>query len=46
MAVRWCAKVAAVAAEAVAKAPIRRIHLTSREHRARRGDARDGRETK
>jgi 5-methylthioadenosine/S-adenosylhomocysteine deaminase len=35
-------QVAAVAAEAVAKAPIKRIHPTSREHRARRIGPGDG----
>jgi 5-methylthioadenosine/S-adenosylhomocysteine deaminase len=35
-------QVAAVAAEAVAKAPIKRIHPTSREHRARRIGLGDG----
>jgi 5-methylthioadenosine/S-adenosylhomocysteine deaminase len=39
-------KVAAVAAEAVAKAPIKRIHPTSGEHRARHDHAGDGGETK
>jgi hypothetical protein len=31
-------QVAAVAAEAVAKAPIKRVHPTSREHRTRKID--------